>query len=129
MEVYRYGKGKDAPDEKSIRDEVDLSSTSFYYSNEGQKIPKARLVPYHNKYLVRFDISSLNASERGTALTVEISSQDLFCLLKQGLYQGLSADEVSSIINILTDYLVEGNNRLKKEKDKLQEEIDRFRDL
>ena len=77
-------------------------------------LPKARLVPYNNKYLVRFDINSSNASERGSTLTVEISSQDLFCLLEQGLYAGLTSDEVSSIINILSKHLAQENNRLQK---------------
>ncbi len=71
----------------------------------------------------------IDARERRSALMVEISSQDLLCLLEQGLYEGLSADEVSSIINILTEHLVQGNNRLKKEKDELQEKINRFREI
>ena len=128
MKAYRYGKGKNVPDENSTQDEVDLSSPSSDYYDY-QLHPKARLSPSNNIYRVRFNINSSKASERGSTVTVEISSQDLFCLLKQGLYQGLSTDEVSSIINILTDYLVEGNNRLKKEKDKLQEEIDRCREI
>jgi hypothetical protein len=132
MKVYRYPESQGEPDKYSpreIRDEVDLSSTSFYYSNECQQIPKARLVPpYNNQYRVRFDINSPEASQRGSALMVEISSQDLLCLLEQGLYAGLTSDEVSSIINILSKHLAQGNNRLQKENDKLQEKINKFRE-
>lgn len=116
MKVYRYPEQSQF-DKSSPTDEVDLSSNRYSYFHSPES--------YH----ISFDINSPDARERRSALKVEISSQDLLCLLEQGLYKGLTSDEVSSIINILSKHLVEENNKLKKKNDELQDKINKFREI